>query len=196
LIEAIAMSDLDEARRLLEVAPELASDQLRQGATRRATTANYLPSLGRYVYEGDSPLHVAAAAWNSDLVRQLIGHGAPPTARNRLGATPLHYAATGNPEAARWDPIGQSQSITALVAGGADPNAIDNNGSTPLHKAIRTRCAAAVETLLNLGADPTIRTRNGSTCERLATVSSGRGGSGSPIAKEQQVRILDLLSRR
>src|SRR5215472_19160207 len=155
LIEAIAMSDLDEARRLLEVAPELASDQLRQGATRRATTANYLPSLGRYVYEGDSPLHVAAAAWNSDLVRQLIGHGAPSTARNRLGATPLPYAATGNPEAARWDPIGQSQSITALVAGGADPNAIDNNGSTPLHKAIRTRCAAAVETLLNLGADPT-----------------------------------------
>lgn len=193
LISAIAVGDFVEALSLLDTCPELAASQLSDGATRRRATANFLPALGCYVYEGDTALHVAAAAWRSDLLRRLIGSGAQVASRNRLGATPLHYAASGNPASARWNPAAQSEAISVLVAAGADPNAPDDNGSTPLHRAIRCRCAAATEALLRGGADRSLPTRNGSTPMRLACVSSGRGGSGSPQAKAQQAQILMLL---
>jgi ankyrin repeat protein len=194
LIDAIASGDLAGAVRLLDAAPHLGCGQLAAGARREEATEHFLPTLGRYLYEGDTPLHVAAAAWRTDLLRRLIAGGADPMARNRMGSTPLHAAASGDPASARWDPAAQAKAIEVLVAAGADPNAADNNGSTPLHKAVRTRCAAAVEALLKLGADPGIRTRNGSTPETLAQVTSGRGGSGSPQAKAQQTSIVELLS--
>ena len=194
LLGAIAASDLAAALRLLDDMPDLAGARLGEGATRQDAAAHFLPALGCYLNEGDTPLHIAAAAWRADLLTRLIAGGADVMSRNRLGATPLHYAATGNPDSTRWDPGAQSQAIAALIGAGADPNATDNNGSTPLHRAIRTRCAAATETLLKGGADPTLRTRNGSTPHRLASVSSGRGGSGSAAAKAQQAQILELLT--
>ena len=196
LIEAIAAADPAAALRLIDNDPSLAAQHLSSGATRAEPRANFLPSLGRHLYAGDTPLHVAAAAARPDLLRRLIAAGADTAAKNRLGASPLHAAASGNPDSPRWDPDAQAEAIAVLLSAGADPNGADNNGTTPLHRAIRTRCAAAVEALLNGGADPAIRTRNGSTPMRLASVSSGRGGSGSPNAKAQQARILDLLERR
>lgn len=196
LIEAIAASDLGEADRLLDAAPDLAIGRLEEGASRQQATAYFRPALGRHLYAGDTPLHVAAAAWRPDLLRRLLAAGADVMARNRRGATPLHDAASGDPDAARWDPAAQSEAIAILVAAGADLNAADHNGATPLHRAIRTRCAAATDALLGHGADPAIRTRNGSTAETLASVSSGRGGSGSPRAKDQQARIIARLRRR
>jgi len=63
-------------------------------------------------------------------------------ARNELGSTPLHIAATiSSPEAAKL-----------LIAKGADVNARDNNGSTPLHLAAYTGKTAVIELLLNSGA--------------------------------------------
>ena len=63
-------------------------------------------------------------------------------ARNELGSTPLHIAATiSSPEAAKL-----------LLAKGADVNARDNNGSTPLHLAAFTGKKEVVELLLNSGA--------------------------------------------
>jgi hypothetical protein len=70
------------------------------------------------------------------------------------------------------------------------------DGATPLHRAVRTRCASAVRALLDHGADPTIRNKNGSTAMQLALRTTGRGGSGSPEAKIQQQEILLLLQRR
>ena len=194
LMDAIAAGATAEAGQLLDAQPQLAAASMSEGATRQTARANFLAALGCYVYAGDTALHVAAAAWSPELLRRLIDAGADPTARNRRGAGPLHYAASGNPDSARWDPDAQARAIAVLVAAGADPNAADANGTTPLHRAIRTRCAAAVEALLRAGADPSVRTRNGSTCERLASVASGRGGAGSPAAKSQQARILELLA--
>jgi hypothetical protein len=67
---------------------------------------------------------------------------------------------------------------------------------TPLHRAVRTRCAAAVRALLDGGADPLRANGNGSTPLKLATQTTGRGGSGSPAAKAQQEQIVQLLQRQ
>jgi hypothetical protein len=67
-------------------------------------------------------------------------------------------------------------------------------GVTPLHRAVRNRCAAAVQALLAAGADRRRKNGSGSTPAQLAKVTSGRGGTGSPEAKAQQAEILRLLS--
>jgi hypothetical protein len=192
-IDALAAGDEAAAARLLASHPALARETVQVGASRAEARPHFFPALGCYAYQGDTALHFAAAGWRADLVRALVAAGAEPNAANRLGATPLHYAASGQPGASRWDPAAQVRTIAALVEAGADPNARTKNGTTPLHRAIRTRCAGAVRELLARGADPTLRSKNGSTPARLAAVTSGRGGSGSAAAKAQQAEILELL---
>jgi hypothetical protein len=70
------------------------------------------------------------------------------------------------------------------------------DGVTPLHRAVRTRCAAAVAALLDGGADAARKNKGGSTALRLARLTTGRGGSGSPEAKAQQQEILRLFAQR
>ncbi len=83
-----------------------------------------------------------------------------------------------------------------LLKSGADPNAFDKSGVSPLHKAVRTRCADAVRTLIDCGADPALPNKNGSTPMLLATQNTGRGGTGSEEAKLQQQEIVRLLEER
>src|SRR5262249_5525994 len=61
---------------------------------------------------------------------------------------------------------------------------------SPLHRAVRTRCAAAAECLLQAGADPTLRNKSGSTPFHLAVQTTGRGGSGTDEAKAAQEQII------
>jgi ankyrin repeat protein len=126
----------------------------------------------------------------------LVAAGADPSARNRRGAQPLHYAADGHPGSPNWNPERQAATVALLIEAGADPNATDASGVMPLHRAVRTRCAAAVGALLNGGADPGARNRRGSTPMQLATRTTGRGGSGSPESKAQQEEIVRLLERQ
>jgi len=190
-IDALAGGDISAAAGL--VSPNLAREVIEGGASRQAAASNFIAALGCYAYAGDTALHFAAAAWRPDLVRALVAAGADVAAVNRLGAAPLHYAAAGNPDSPRWNPAAQAATIAAIAAAGAGPDARDRNGATALHRAVRTRCAAAVRALLEAGADPTLPTKNGSTPAHLATVNSGRGGSGSAAAKTQQAEIVKLL---
>src|SRR5262249_30413480 len=151
-----------------------------------------LDEIEHYMYAGDTALHVAAAAYQQQTVRKLIGAGADVRARNRHGAEPLHYAADGMPGSRAWNPRAQAATVACLIEAGADPNAIDNRGVTPLHRAVRTRCAAAVSALLNGGADARRKNKSGSTPMKLATHTTGRGGTGSPEAKAQQDEIVRL----
>ena len=64
---------------------------------------------------------------------------------------------------------------------------------TPLHRAVRTRCAAAVRVLLANGADPRRKNGSGSTPLHLAVQNTGREGSGTAAASEQQREIIRLL---
>jgi hypothetical protein len=193
LVRAIAQRDRARPSGLLAAVPELAWARFEAGATRQAAREYYLAEVEHYVYRGDTALHIAAAAYEPLVVRELVNAGAVAVAANRRGAQPLHYAVDGNPGSARWNPQSQQETVRCLVELGADPNAVDKNVTTPLQRAVRNRCAAAVEALLDLGADPHATNRSGSTAWRLAHLSTGRGGSGSAAARAQQKEILRLL---
>ena len=196
LAEAIAAGDTAKASSLLTASPELAKSSFRSGAIRQTAKANFLDQIKRYIYEGDTALHIAAAAYQSALVRMLIKAGADVGAGNRLGDQPIHAASVGIPGSSYWNPTAQVATIRCLIQAGADPNATDKRGVTALHRAVRTRCAEAVKTLLECGADPARPNKNGSTPMLLATMTTGRGGSGSPEAKGQQEEIIRILKQR
>ena len=193
LVEAIVAGDAADVSRLLATSPTLASACFQTGATRQTAKKYFLDQIGRYVYAGDTALHVAAAAYEKEVVRELLAAGADVHARNRLGDEPLHAASAGIPGLLRWNPSAQAATIACLIEAGADPDALDKIGVSPLHRAVRTRCAAAVRTLLEHGADPARKNKSGSTPMLLAIQNTGRGGSGSPEAKSQQQEILRLL---
>jgi ankyrin repeat protein len=190
---AIAQSDRARVSSVITAAPELAVARFEVGATRHDAETYFFDEIDHHVYAGDTALHIAAAAYEPDIVRELVSAGANVAVANRRGAAPLHYAVDGNPGSARWNPASQVETVRCLLRLGADPNAVDKNGTTPVHRAVRNRCAAAVKALLELGADPHARNRNGSTAWQLAHWTTGREGSGSAAARAQQQEILELL---
>jgi Ankyrin repeats (many copies)/Ankyrin repeat len=193
LVRAIAAGDRMAVAKMLATSPGLARERAVDGATRQAAQAHYLHEIGHYFYAGDTALHIAAAAYQKDIVGNLIALGADDRARNRRGAKPIHYAADGMPGSHAWNPQAQAATIACLLGAGADPNALDNSGVTPLHRAVRTRCAAAVQALLEGGADMLAKNKSGATPLRLAIQNTGRGGSGSAEPKAQQQEIRRLL---
>jgi ankyrin repeat protein len=134
---------------------------------------------------------MASAAVRPRVAKLLVRHGANCRAKNRRGAAPLHYAADGN-----RDPAAQAETIAFLVSVGADPNAVDRSGVAPLHRAVRTRSLAAVRALLDGGARVRQPNKAGSTPLHLAVQTTGKSGSGSPQARQQQAGIVSLLLER
>jgi hypothetical protein len=194
LAHAIVAGDNPAVTKLLAASPALATARIATGANRRGAPAYFLDAIGLYLYAGSTALHVAAAAYRAAIAQRLIAAGADVRTNNRRGAGPLHAAADGAPDSARWDPDAQAATIRCLIEAGADPNAVASGGVTPLHRAVRARCAAAVKTLLDHGADALLPNDKGSTPMLLATQNTGRGGSGSGAAKAQQQEIVGLLA--
>ena len=193
LMRAIALGVNSTSPYGFQASPALATASMTAGATRQGAPTYFLEGIRRYVYAGDTALHVAAAAYRSDIVSMLLTLGADVNAKNRRGATPLHDAATGAPGSERWNPVTQTETVTQLLAAGADIRAPDATGMTPLHRAVRTRCSAAVSALLNHGADARRTNHNGSTPMHLAEHGTGRGGTGTPEARHEQAEIIRLL---
>jgi ankyrin repeat protein len=191
-IRVVVDGDVDEVSRRLTRNRALASTPAEVGATRRGASTFFYADIAHYLYAGDTALHMAAAAFRRPVAELLIRHGADCRAKNRRGAEPLHYAADAN----RWDPTAQAETITFLVSAGADPNALDRSGVAPLHRAVRTRSLAAVRALLDGGARPRQPNKSRSTPLHLAVQTTGRGGSGLPLAREQQAGIVRLLLER
>jgi ankyrin repeat protein len=192
-IEAIVGGDRDTFDTLLAAHPDLASARVKTGATRAQAKNYFFGEIAHYAYAGDTALHMAAAAHAADVVGSLLSAGSDVAAVNRRGAQPLHYAVDGGPNGPSWDPAAQSDTVVRLLDAGADPNATDKGGTTPLHRAIRNRGASAVEALLARGADALLPNGRGSTAWQLANWTTGKGGSGTAAAKEQQAEILRLL---
>jgi ankyrin repeat protein len=145
-----------------------------------------------WLYRGDTPLHLAAAALRYDAARALLAAGAPVNAVNRRGAAALHYACDPRPLSSRWDPDTQRRLVELLVSAGATVDLPDRGGVTPLHRAVRARSPAAVAALLTAGADPRAATRKaGSTPLHLAVAPSGAGGTAG--SADLQLEIVRLL---
>lgn len=191
-VRLVVSGPLDEVSRRLTRTPALATTSSAVGATRQAASNFFLEDIGHYLYRGDTALHMAAAAFRRPVAQVLVAHGANCRARNRRGAEPLHYAADAN----HWNPTAQAETITYLTSVGANPNALDDSGVAPLHRAVRTRSLAAVRALVEAGADPRQPNKAGSTPLHLAVQSTGRGGTGSQAARQQQVGIVTFLLER
>ena len=193
LFGAITARDHPDIGRRLDVSPDLVRRPIRVGASRHGPGEYFLAAIRHYVYEGDTALHVAAAAHLPGIAEELIMRGADVRVRNRRGAVPLHYAADGSPGAEQWDPSAQGDVVALLVGAGANPNALDKSGVAPLHRAVRTRSSLAVSALIENGADPRLMNKSGSTPLHLAVQNTGRSNSGSDAAKAGQARIIALL---
>jgi hypothetical protein len=154
----------------------------------------YRGQINHWLYIGDTALHLAAAGFRAEIVRQLLKAGANPNATaNHRCSGPLHYAADGWINGKAYDGRRQEKTILLLLKAGAKINAHDKNGATPLHRAVRTRCAAAVRCLLEAGCDPNAKNKPGSTPFHLAVQNTGRGGSGADIAIDAQRQIIEHL---
>jgi len=130
----------------------------------------------------DTPIFFAAASGAYEVVEFLISRRASATARTTGGIEPLRLAAGGrglmqtygytgtfsvDPEATAaggvvekpyaWYEGDHDKVIRLLVKNGADVNRA-LSGTTPLHEASGTQNVRAVEALLELGADPSLRT--------------------------------------
>ena len=191
LVQAIVSGEV--ARKMVRALPHLAKARAAYGATRQTAAEHFYKEILHYMYEGDTALHMAAAAYQEQMASELIARGGDVRAKNRRGAEPIHYAADGVPGGPAWNPDAQAATIACLIAAGADPNVNDKSGVAPLHRAVRSRCAAAVKVLLESGADVDAANGRGSTPLLLAMQNTGRGGTGSVRAKAQQAEILRLL---
>ncbi len=189
LVNAIRARDTAGALAILAASPQLAKAAF-------TSNGNFKFPVGSYYYIGDTALHFAANAYDEKVASRLIAAGADVRAGNRRGHEPLHLAASGEPNSPRWNPSAQAAVINLLIDAGADPNATYSGEVTPLHRAVRCRCARAVEALLDRGANVRAKNKAGSTAWVLAQHTTGRGGTGSPQAKTQQAMILELLERR
>ena len=180
--------------RCLDGEPDLATRAIKTGATRQDPDPYFLGAIHHYIFEGDTALHVAAAAHEIDVAECLAAHGAEVRARNRRGAEPLHYAADGSPGASHRDRDAQREMIAYLIGAGAHPDVLDKSGVAPLHRAVRNRSSDAVSALIAHGADPRLVNKSGSTPLHLAVQNTGKSNSGSDAAKhEQRLIILSLL---
>jgi hypothetical protein len=188
-VRAAIDGDVSAMARMLKANPQFATTAFDTGASRGDPATFFYQDIAHYRYRGDTALHLAAAAFQRGAARLLVRSGAVLNAKNRRAAEPLHYAADAN----RWSPAAQSATIRYLLSAGAPADSTDANGATALHRAVRTRSAAAVRALLAGGADVHVENRNGSTPLDLAGRTTGRGGSGSTRAREQQAIIIALL---
>jgi len=87
-------------------------------------------------------------------------------------------------------PAEQRRRIVAALKRGADIHATDKNGVTALHHAVRFRSPAAVQTLIERGANVNqVCRRNGSTPLHRAVTQTGAPGTAG-----RQTAALEIIS--
>jgi hypothetical protein len=101
LVEAILAGDAEGVSRLLEASPGLARAAFQTGATRGSVDRFFLDQIKRYIYAGDTALHIAAAAYRTEIVRRLLAADADVRARNRRGQWESGFGAMESPFAGR-----------------------------------------------------------------------------------------------
>ena len=95
---------------------------------------------------------------DAQAVKDLLDAGADLEARDSLGCTALHNAASD----------GTAETVNAIINAGADIEARDKDGWTPLHWAASNSTVGIVNVLLEAGADIEARDIFGQTPYALA----------------------------
>jgi len=107
---------------------------------------------------GDTPLHQAANWGQTAVVKLLLAKGADANATDKRGQTPLYWATNGANDLTAYS------IAKLLIASGADVNA--NSAPfqlTPLHLAAAAGLSRMAALLIAHGANPDVKSRNGST---------------------------------
>ena len=184
IFEAVLGNDKAVAQ-LLRKSPDLSQARVGQD--------HLVETIPHWLYVGDTPLHLAAAALRTGAAKLLLESGANVNAENRRGATPLHYACDPRPKSGgTWDPAKQGELIDLLVQHGAKLEQVDRGGASALHRAVRARSPVAVRQLLKAGARVDIRLgKSGSTPIHLAVQSTGASGTAGAVS--EQLEIIDML---
>ncbi|KAJ1469911.1 ankyrin repeat-containing domain protein, partial [Baffinella frigidus] len=99
---------------------------------------------------GNTPLHSAAWAGDTDAVLDLLNHGADTSAKNSAGQTPLHWTA-GQIHDEQWH--GHPDVALMLLERGVDISTKDNVGNTSMHFAAECGHYVMARLLLEQGAD-------------------------------------------
>jgi ankyrin repeat protein len=127
-----------------------------------------------------TPLARAAHTADVEAIRSLIAGGADPNQFDATGQTAMHWAARGGhrlgPHTCRGEAASRPAVITALVDAGADLNPTDRRGAipggssgwTPLHVALHHEQFKTAARLLERGANPNIRSHQGTTVMAMA----------------------------
>lgn len=100
---------------------------------------------------GITPLHLAVAYNEPEVVEALLRQGANVHDRTDLGQSVLHTACIQ----------GRAETVRLLIGTGEDVNARDPSGKTPLHLAAATSDVALVSALLAAGANAEARDKGG-----------------------------------
>jgi ankyrin repeat protein len=152
-------------------------------------------SCAVYFEEPGTPLAEAAHRGDISAMRSLVAAGADPNAYDAAGYTALHWAARGGhplgPHRCKGESASRADVVNALIDLGADPNAVDRRGSipggssgwTPLHIAMHHEQFATAARLLERGANPNIRSQQGTSVMAMAA------DEGAP--KDLLVLLLD-----
>ncbi len=107
-----------------------------------------------------TPLVLAATFGYPTVIQTLLAAGADVNAKDQDGITALHWAVLAH----------HADLVEILRAGGANVNVTDKYGYTPLHYAASVDFgdAETVAALLNAGADPGVKEKEGKTALNLA----------------------------
>ena len=184
ILDAILQSE-NALVQLLKKSPELSRGRVAQD--------HLVETIPHWLYVGDTPLHLAAAALQVTAAKLLLENGADANAENRRGATPLLYVCDPRPmSGGTWDQQKQAELIGLLIQHGAKLQQVDRGGASALHRAVRARSPAAVRELLKAGARVDARlNKGGSTPLHLAVQSTGAGGTAGALS--EQLEIIGLL---
>jgi hypothetical protein len=135
--------------------------------------------------DGDTAIHLAAAASNPVYLEILLTYGLSQNTPNSLtGRTPLVSAMMAE----------RSVQFERLLAAGADPGRPDRTGNTPLHVAAQINDAGLALKLLEAGASPSARNAQGRTFQAYMDITPER--RLSKRERRARERLNDYLRRQ